>query len=87
MNLQVDNPVCILNQETAKNFLHSNDARQKYKLFERATQMDAMRHDFSTAEEELSRSKSCMREKLQVGFLFKNIDFVMIFPQPKICYN
>ena len=36
MNLQVDNPVCILNQETAKNFLHSSDATQKYKLFERA---------------------------------------------------
>jgi structural maintenance of chromosomes protein 6 len=70
MNIQVDNPVCILNQETAKNFLHSNDAQQKYKLFERATQMDAMRSEFSVAEEEISRSKSCMREKLQVGFLF-----------------
>ncbi|XP_057377924.1 structural maintenance of chromosomes protein 6-like [Daphnia carinata] len=65
MNLQVDNPVCILNQETAKNFLHSNDANQKYKLFERATQMDVMRDEFSIAESELSRSKSCMKEKLQ----------------------
>lgn len=67
MNLQVDNPVCILNQETAKNFLHSNDAKQKYKLFERATQMDVMHHEFSIAEDELSRSKSCMKEKLQVN--------------------
>lgn len=66
MNLQVDNPVCILNQETAKNFLHSNDANQKYKLFERATQMDVMRDEFSMAENELSRSKFCMKEKLQV---------------------
>lgn len=66
MNLQVDNPVCILNQETAKNFLHSNDAHQKYKLFERATQMDVMHDEFSLAEDELSRSKSCMKEKNQV---------------------
>ncbi|EFX80525.1 putative SMC6, structural maintenance of chromosome protein 6, copy B [Daphnia pulex] len=65
MNIQVDNPVCILNQETAKNFLHSNDAQQKYKLFERATQMDAMRNEYSVAEDEISRSKACMREKLQ----------------------
>ena len=78
MNLQVDNPVCILNQETAKNFLHSNDAHAKYKLFERATQMDAMRHEFSVAEEELSRSKSCMKEKLQVCFLFLNDYLAMI---------
>lgn len=67
MNLQVDNPVCILNQETAKNFLHSSDEKQKYKLFERATQMDVMCRDFSIAEEELSRSRSCMKEKIQVG--------------------
>lgn len=66
MNLQVDNPVCILNQETAKNFLHSNDPKQKFKLFERATQMDIMNQEFSLAEEELSRSKSCMKEKLRV---------------------
>jgi len=66
MNLQVDNPVCILNQETAKNFLHSNDPKQKFKLFERATQMDIMNNEFSLAEEELSRSKSCMKEKLRV---------------------
>lgn len=71
MNLQVDNPVCILNQETAKNFLHSNDAHQKYKLFERATQMDVMREEFSVAEDELSRSKSCMKEKAQVWHSIK----------------
>ena len=75
MNLQVDNPVCILNQETAKNFLHSNNAQAKYKLFERATQMDVMHQEFSSAEDELSRSKSCMKEKVQVhnAVSYKNI--------------
>jgi len=58
--------VCILNQETAKNFLHSSDATQKYKLFERATQMDVMSYEFSVANEELNRSKSCIKEKIQV---------------------
>ena len=76
MNLQVDNPVCILNQETAKNFLHSSDEKQKYKLFERATQMDVMCRDFSIAEEELSRSRSCIKEKLAVGLFFFSSGFM-----------
>ena len=67
MNLQVDNPVCILNQETAKNFLHNNDAKQRYKFFERATQMDTMKSHFSSAEDHLSRSKSCVKEKKRVN--------------------
>jgi structural maintenance of chromosomes protein 6 len=67
MNLQVDNPVCILNQETAKNFLHSSDPKSKYLLFERATQMDQMTRGFAMAEEELARSKSCLKEKISVN--------------------
>ena len=79
MNLQVDNPVCILNQETAKNFLHNNDAQQKYKLFERATQMDVMSSEFSVAEDELSRSKSCMKEKIAVfKYEFRSNNFNML---------
>ena len=66
MNLQVDNPVCILNQETAKNFLHSSDPKHKFKLFERATQMNIMDRDFSIAEGELSHAKSCLKEKVEV---------------------
>lgn len=75
MNIQVDNPVCILNQETAKNFLHGNDSTAKYKLFERATQMDVIWKDFCTADEELSRSKSCLKEKLEVRCFVPPLNF------------
>ena len=77
MNLQVDNPVCILNQETAKNFLHSSDPKSKYLLFERATQMDQMTKGFAMAEEELARSKSCLKEKISVNHSYMQLDYVL----------
>ena len=73
MNLQVDNPVCILNQETAKNFLHNSDPKSKYTLFERATQLDQMDSGFSAAEDELMRCKSCLKEKCQVRLSIKHL--------------
>jgi hypothetical protein len=90
MNIQVDNPVCILNQETAKNFLHNNDAQQKYKLFERATQIDAIHNEYLVAKEEISTSKSCLEGKLQVCFLFTDYSccqalFKLAFNEMPVC--
>jgi hypothetical protein len=31
-NIQVDNPVCFLNQETSKHFLNSSNKTEKYKV-------------------------------------------------------
>ena len=31
-NIQVDNPVAILTQETSRNFLHSKSAQDRYKV-------------------------------------------------------
>lgn len=72
MNLQVDNPVCILNQETAKNFLHSNDPQAKFKLFERATQLNVIYDFFATADQQLEQSKSCLEEKKQALIQLQN---------------
>ena len=38
-NIQVDNPVCFLNQETSKHFLNSSNPKQKYVLFMKASQL------------------------------------------------
>lgn len=77
MNLQVDNPVCILNQETAKNFLHGNDATAKYTLFERATQLDVIWSGYRSADEQLQHALSCLKDKIQVG-LFSMLIRVLI---------
>lgn len=39
-NIQVNNPVCILNQDTARNFLHTTDPKKLYDLFLRATRLE-----------------------------------------------
>jgi structural maintenance of chromosomes protein 6 len=38
-NIQIENPVCFLNQETSKHFLNSSNPRQKYILFMKASQL------------------------------------------------
>ncbi|XP_077414638.1 structural maintenance of chromosomes protein 6 [Vanacampus margaritifer] len=45
-NIQVNNPVSVLNQEMSKYFLHSKGEGDKYRFFMRATQLEQMREDF-----------------------------------------
>lgn len=40
LNIQVDNPVCILSQDTARNFLNATDNKKRFDLFYRATRLD-----------------------------------------------
>ncbi|XP_037112816.1 structural maintenance of chromosomes protein 6 [Syngnathus acus] len=45
-NIQVHNPVSVLNQEMSKNFLHSKGEADKYKFFMKSTQLEQMKEDF-----------------------------------------
>uniref|UniRef100_A0A8C9ZKJ7 Structural maintenance of chromosomes protein 6 n=1 Tax=Sander lucioperca TaxID=283035 RepID=A0A8C9ZKJ7_SANLU len=45
-NIQLDNPVSILNQEMSKQFLHSKSESDKYKFFMKATLLEQMRRDY-----------------------------------------
>ena len=38
-NIQVENPVCFLNQETSKHFLNTSNKEAKYTLFMKASQL------------------------------------------------
>lgn len=42
LGIQVENPICILNQDTARNFLSTSDPKHKYQLFMRGTRLDIM---------------------------------------------
>lgn len=46
-NIQVDNPVSIMNQETSKSFLMSKNPGDKYKLFLKATQLEQVSNDLT----------------------------------------
>lgn len=63
LNIQVDNPICILNQDTSRNFLSSNDPKHKFTLFMRATKLETLASEFKKIEGELKNSKKLLEEK------------------------
>ncbi|XP_046848738.1 structural maintenance of chromosomes protein 6-like [Xenia sp. Carnegie-2017] len=50
-NIQIDNPVSILNQDTSRNFLYASDPKKKYKFFLKATQLEQMSNDYVVIKE------------------------------------
>ncbi|KAF7273557.1 hypothetical protein GWI33_013720 [Rhynchophorus ferrugineus] len=46
LNIQVDNPVCLLTQDTSRNFLSSKDPKNKFSLFKKATQLETIESEF-----------------------------------------
>jgi hypothetical protein len=61
-NIQVENPVCFLNQETSKHFLNSSNKADKYKLFMKASQLESMKQLQEKIEHERQSSISILQE-------------------------
>ncbi|KAK2582068.1 hypothetical protein KPH14_002772 [Odynerus spinipes] len=49
MNIQIDNPISILNQDVSKTFLVSSKSEEKYELFMKATRLDAIGNNYREA--------------------------------------
>lgn len=62
-NIQVDNPVSVLNQDTSRNFLNSSDPKDKYKFFLKATQLEQMSTDYQLIIEQQDIIKSTLDRK------------------------
>jgi len=63
-NIQVDNPIAVLNQDTAKTFLFKCDPDKLYTFFMRATQLEACKQDYNSAHEEKEKTKSLLEDKI-----------------------
>lgn len=50
MNIQIDNPICILNQDISRTFLVSSKPEEKYELFMKATLLDKIGNNYKEAE-------------------------------------
>jgi len=59
-NIQVANPCAILDQDTSKSFLHNSTPKSKYEFFQKATQLETMKHYLLNIE----RNGSELKEKL-----------------------
>lgn len=62
-NIQVDNPVSVLNQDTSRNFLNSSDPKDKYKFFLKATQLEQMSTDYQLIIEQQDIIKNTLDRK------------------------
>lgn len=62
-NIQVDNPVSVLNQDTSRNFLNSSDPKDKYKFFLKATQLEQMSTDYELIIEQQDIIKNTLERK------------------------
>ncbi|XP_045918494.1 structural maintenance of chromosomes protein 6 [Micropterus dolomieu] len=76
-NIQLDNPVSILNQEMSKQFLHSKNESDKYKFFMKATLLEQMKRDYihikhtkTVTRQQVERQEECIKD-LKQEFLQK----------------
>ncbi|XP_011496853.1 PREDICTED: structural maintenance of chromosomes protein 6 [Ceratosolen solmsi marchali] len=49
LNIQVDNPISVLNQDVSRSFLVTAESQDKYKLFMRATRLDIIGNNYKEA--------------------------------------
>ncbi|CAO3619177.1 unnamed protein product [Cunninghamella echinulata] len=63
MSIQVDNPLTMLSQDSARQFLNSSTPHDKYKLFMRGTQLAQMQDDFRKIRETLEITDTTISRK------------------------
>ena len=63
LNIQIENPVCFLNQETSKHFLNTSNSSDKYKLFMKASQLESVKKLQDEINNQRQLSKSIVTEK------------------------
>lgn len=58
--LALDNPMNVLTQDQARAFLNSSSAKDKYKFFNKGTQLETLDHDYQAMEESLTTIENYM---------------------------
>lgn len=56
--LQIDNPVNVLSQDMARQFLGSSNKHEKYKFFFKGVQLEQLDNDYKLIEESLDHTNS-----------------------------
>lgn len=57
-SILIDNPICILTQETSKQFLNSKKPQEKFELFNKATQLEDLYNDYKNAKENRNKAEA-----------------------------
>lgn len=59
----INNPICILNQEVSKTFLHSKKPEDKFELFMKATNLEQITNDYDQAGTDHMEWEECNKSK------------------------
>ena len=76
LNIQVDNPVSVLNQDSARTFLNSSDPREKFALFMKATQLEKLYNSYRESLTEKHRASSIINSRKEVSIVGNRIGYV-----------
>ncbi|KAG8719122.1 Structural maintenance of chromosomes protein 6 [Ceratobasidium sp. 394] len=66
MNLQVDNPVVVLTQDTSRQFLASSKAKDKYQFFLNGTSLTQLSDEYESILESLKKTETILQSKQTV---------------------
>ncbi|GAB6030556.1 Structural maintenance of chromosomes protein 6 [Chamberlinius hualienensis] len=74
-NIQVDNPISILNQDLSRQFLRTEDPKSKYKFFMRATQLEQISRDYVWIDKNRNLAKEYLEnKKISIPELEKEVE-------------
>jgi chromosome segregation ATPase len=74
VQLQVDNPMTILTQDTARQFLGNSSANEKYKLFMRGVQLSQLDCDYTMVEGQISALEATLETKREALQALKELE-------------
>jgi chromosome segregation ATPase len=80
-SIYINNPICVLNQEVSKSFLHSKKPEDKFELFMKATNLEQIENDYFEAKNIHKEWGDCNARK---AFAFKLLDNEKIRCKEKI---
>ncbi|KAN0087613.1 hypothetical protein V8E55_006234 [Tylopilus felleus] len=66
MNIQVDNPMNVLTQDAARQFLNASHPSDKYKFFLRGTQLSQLSEEYDTCLSNINQTKRLLHQKKQI---------------------
>lgn len=68
-DIQVDNPISVLNQDDARSF-HASDAKKKFALFRKATNLEVTENNYKIALGNCNRARAVWKRKNEVSSHF-----------------
>ena len=74
IQLQVDNPMTVLTQDTARQFLGNSSVGEKYKLFMRGVQLSQLDTDYSMVEGQVSAMEATINSKVESLEILKELE-------------